>query len=158
MLGPYSVGKTSLVKQFVHGIFSEKYLVTIGVKIDKKEVTVQNHTVKLMLWDIAGEEDEFSIPPSYLKGSDGCILVMDGTRPETIDQARDIQERTIQTAGNIPIVRVINKSDLREQWSIHQSVIDQLEKTGPVIISSAMLGTGVEEAFFSLTRQIVNKS
>ena len=157
MLGPYSVGKTSLVKQFVHGIFSEKYLVTIGVKIDKKELVIQDQKLKLMLWDIAGEEDEFSIPLSYLKGSDGCILVMDGTRPETIDQAIDIEARARQVIGDIPLVRVINKSDLTEQWQITPDDMDQLETQGPVVRSSARLGTGVEELFFTLSRQMLNR-
>ncbi len=155
MIGPYSVGKTSLVKHFVHGIFSEKYLVTIGVKIDKKEITVGDQTLKLMLWDIAGEEDGFSIPLSYLKGSDGCLLVMDGTRPETIDQAMDILNKSKKVMGDIPMIPVINKSDLKEQWSIVQKDMEKIKTGTSVIKSSAKLGEGVEEAFHSLARLIL---
>ena len=39
MLGGFSVGKTSLVKRFVASVFSETYLTTVGVKIDKKTST-----------------------------------------------------------------------------------------------------------------------
>ena len=38
LLGGFGVGKTSLVSRFVHSIFSDKYLTTVGVKIDKKSV------------------------------------------------------------------------------------------------------------------------
>ena len=56
LLGASSVGKTSLVKQFVEGIFSEKYLTTIGVKIDKKTLSIANEQVNLLLWDMEGND------------------------------------------------------------------------------------------------------
>ena len=52
ILGPTGVGKTSLIKQFVEGIFSEKYKTTIGVKIDKKQVNKDGRGVQLLLWDL----------------------------------------------------------------------------------------------------------
>jgi len=57
MLGSFSVGKTSLVSRFVSTVFSDKYLTTVGVKIDKKALTVGGEDVTLMLWDIYGEDD-----------------------------------------------------------------------------------------------------
>jgi len=156
MLGAYSVGKTSLVKHFVHGIFSEKYLITIGVKIDKKTIMVDDQEFKLLLWDIAGEEDGFNIPLSYLKGSDAFLLVIDGTRPETLDQAIDIHARTKEAIDNIPIVAVVNKADLTQEWRFDQTAVDRLKRQNwPIIKSSAKLGTGVEEAFRELVRQIL---
>ena len=57
MLGGFSVGKTSLVKRYVQSIFSETYLTTVGVKIDKKTVDLSDRIVNLILWDLAGEDD-----------------------------------------------------------------------------------------------------
>jgi small GTP-binding protein len=57
MVGTSGVGKTSLVAKFVHSIFSDKYLTTVGVKIDKKTVTVDGNEVMLMIWDLAGDDD-----------------------------------------------------------------------------------------------------
>ena len=54
MLGGFSVGKTSLVKRYVESIFSESYLTTVGVKIDKKTVAVGERPVTLILWELAG--------------------------------------------------------------------------------------------------------
>jgi GTPase SAR1 family protein len=51
MVGTSGVGKTSLVAKFIHSIFSDKYLTTVGVKIDKKTVTVDGNEVMLMIWD-----------------------------------------------------------------------------------------------------------
>lgn len=90
MLGMYAVGKTSLVQRYIKSIFDEKYLTTIGVKIDKKELTIQDQEVTLMLWDIAGAEDHFTVPSSYIKGSSGYLLVIDGTRPESLDRGLEL--------------------------------------------------------------------
>jgi GTPase SAR1 family protein len=57
MLGGFSVGKTSLVKRYVQSVFSETYLTTVGVKIDKKTVDLSGRSVSLILWDLAGEDD-----------------------------------------------------------------------------------------------------
>ena len=157
MLGGYAVGKTSLVRRFVHSIFSEKYHSTLGVKVDKKTVMVDDGEVELLLWDIAGEDERFNVPPSYLKGSSGYLLVIDGTRKSTLEQAVDLQQRTRETVGDVPFVVVINKSDLSEEWTIEDQDISELEKRDwSVLKSSAKLGTGVEEAFHMLARRIVN--
>ena len=92
MLGGFSVGKTSLVARFVHSIFSEKYLTTVGVKIDKKVVKVRDEDVNLMLWDIYGEDEFQKIRMSYLKGSSGYLLVVDVTRKSTLDMACKVQQ------------------------------------------------------------------
>ena len=58
MLGDFGVGKTSLVARFVHSAFSEKYVTTVGVKIDTKQlepIGPDAPRVKLVLWDIAGK-------------------------------------------------------------------------------------------------------
>ena len=55
MLGGFSVGKTSLVKRYVQSVFSETYLTTVGVKIDKKTVELPDRIVNLILWDLEGE-------------------------------------------------------------------------------------------------------
>ena len=159
MVGSYGVGKTSLVKRFVHSIFSEKYQITIGVKIDKKTVIMDDKEIKLLLWDIAGEEEAFSIPPSYLKGSDGYILVIDGTRMNTYEQAIDIQKRIQQDIGDTPFVVVLNKSDLVDDWELGKEVLDDMRQRNWLVIKgSAKLGTGVEETFNTIVRNMLDQS
>lgn len=156
MLGAYGVGKTSLVRQFVHSIFSEKYQITIGVKIDKKILEKDGRDVKLMLWDIAGEEDRFSIPTTYLTGAAGVLLVVDGTRIATFHQALDIHERVVDTLGEVPCVMVLNKCDLSDQWELDGTAGDQIRQGDrQVVHTSARLGTGVEEAFSLLVDRMV---
>jgi len=66
MLGGFAVGKTSLVARYVSSIFSDKYLSTVGVKIDKKQLNVDGKDVTMMLWDIYGQDDFQTVQPSQL--------------------------------------------------------------------------------------------
>jgi len=153
------VGKTSLVRRFVYSIFSDKYHSTIGVKIDKKTVQADGQKVHLLLWDIAGEEEYFSVPTSYIRGSDGYLLVVDGTRRNTLDQAMDLQQRAQDTLGEAPLVVIFNKTDLVDEWQLDENVVKELrQRNWPVLHSSAKLGTGVEDAFNKLTREMLRRS
>src|SRR5580700_10653949 len=92
MLGSFSVGKTSLVRRFVESIFSDRYLTTVGVKIDKKVVQVNGQDVTVMLWDLYGEDEFQKIRMSYLRGASGYLLVADGTRLATLEKTIAIKE------------------------------------------------------------------
>ena len=116
MLGAFAVGKTSLVQRYVHSLFSEKYLTTVGVKIDKKTVDAGGAPVDLILWDIHGEDEFQAVRPSYLRGASGCLLVVDGTRRHTLHTAHSLLKRTRDTVGGIPVIFIFNKSDLQASW------------------------------------------
>jgi small GTP-binding protein len=157
MVGAFSVGKTSLVKRYVESIFSEKYLTTVGVKIDKKTVDLGERTITLVVWDVAGEDDVGTLRMSYLRGSAGYVFVADGTRPATLEVARSLRARVEAEIGPAPFVLLLNKYDLREQWSIDDAAQQELRRTGwPLWLSSARTGEGVEEAFQELAARVVS--
>jgi len=158
MLGAFATGKTSLVVQFVHSIFTDKYYTTIGVKIDKKELTIGTQDVNLVLWDLAGEDEFLQVHMSYLRGSSGYLLVADGTRPATLDTARSLQKRVEAAIGYVPFVLMLNKSDLTAGWELgEEALADLREKGWDIIITSARSGLGVEEAFVMLVKKILEK-
>ena len=151
MLGGFSVGKTSLVKRYVHSVFSEAYLTTVGVKIDKKTVDLDDRTVNLILWDLAGEDDINAFRITNLRGAAGYVLVADGTRPSTLDVALSLRERVEAEYGPLPFVLLLNKSDLTEQWAVSDTELAGLREKGWwVQPSSARTGEGVEDAFKDL--------
>ena len=156
MLGGFAVGKTSLVARFVHSMFSDKYLTTVGVKIDKKTVRVGETDVTLMLWDIYGQDDFQKIRMSYLKGSSGYLLVVDGTRKATLDMARQLLAVAEETLGKVPFILVLNKSDLAEAWELDEAELGRLQAEGWAIVrTSAKTGAAVEETFLELARRMV---
>jgi hypothetical protein len=155
MLGSFGVGKTSLVRRFVESVFSETYLTTVGVKIDKKIVALGDRTISLILWDVAGEDDISQLKMSYVRGAAGYVLVADGTRQATLDIALSIRQRVEAEYGALPFVLLLNKSDLREQWQIAEQTLDGLPTKGCAARpSSARTGEGVEQAFRDLAAAI----
>lgn len=157
MIGAFAVGKTSLVTRFVRSIFSDKYLTTVGVKIDKKRVKLEDTDVTLILWDIAGEDDLTQMRMSYLRGASGYLLVVDGTRPGTLDTAVALQKRIDEfSRAGLPFVLLLNKTDRTDGWNLTDEAIEELsEKKWVVMKTSAKTGEGVEEAFLALARMIV---
>jgi small GTP-binding protein len=158
MLGASGVGKTSLIRQFVQSIFSEKYHTTIGVKIDKKQIIVDEQDVTLMLWDLQGEDAEFKIRPSFLRGASGYLLVVDLTRHETLVTAYSIQKMIENEVGEVPHLILFNKNDLTESFEITDDEIKTVaaENSG-YIKTSAKTGERVEEAFSQLAVQMIGK-
>ena len=153
MLGAFAVGKTSLVQRFVHTIFSERYLTTIGVKIEKKVLQIDGVDVTLLLWDLHGEDELQKINATYLRGSSGYFIVADGTRAETLDHARSLRRWAMDFVQDIPCIYLLNKSDLREDWQASDADVARLAGDGlPVVETSAKTGTGVDEAFEELCR------
>jgi hypothetical protein len=159
LLGGFGVGKTSLVSQFVHSIFSDKYLTTIGVKIDKKSVTADRTHVELVIWDIYGHDDFQKLRLSYLRGASGYLLVADGTRAATLDTADELQRLAEDEIGRVPFVLAVNKADLRAQWQIDRAAIDERRRAGwHVLETSAKTGDMVEGAFVTLAHGMLTSA
>jgi small GTP-binding protein len=155
MLGATAVGKTSLVRRFVESMFSDKYQATIGVKIDRKLVDLDGSQVSLLLWDLQGEDELQKVRMSYLRGASGLIYVADGTRPETLDVARTIQQSARETIGDVPSILLLNKSDLADRWVVDEAAAAGRGPDGvPVLRTSAKSGERVDEAFGQLVRAI----
>jgi small GTP-binding protein len=156
MLGAFAAGKTSLVQRFVKSMFSEKYLTTVGVKIDKKLLWFDNQEIELLLWDIHGEDEFQEVRTSYLRGAAGYFLVIDGTRAATLGTAYLLQKRVEETVGKVPSVLLFNKVDLVETWEIEDSVFEDLSRQNwPYLKTSAKTGEGVEEAFQTLAKKML---
>jgi small GTP-binding protein len=155
MLGGFAVGKTSLVARFVSSIFSDKYLTTIGVKIDRKPIVLEQSTVNMVIWDVAGEDEFQTVQRSYLRGSSGYLLVADGTRASSFETALQLQKKAEETVGAVPFILALNKVDLAAEWQIDPRAYTRLAELGWTITrTSAKTGDGVEETFQALARRM----
>jgi small GTP-binding protein len=158
MLGAFAVGKSSLVTRFTHNTFSEKYLTTIGVRVDKAILQIGEKAVHLILWDLAGEDDFHQVRTSYLRGASGCLLVVDGTRRATLETAWLLWQRTRDAIGPVPFVLLLNKADLAHEWEVEKDAVAELTTAGlEVIRTSAKTGQGVQEAHVTLARQMLDE-
>lgn len=148
LTGSFGVGKTSLFNKFIYNKFDDKYLTTIGVKVNKKSIEIEGKEVSLLLWDIAGEVSQDKIPNSYFLGSSGVVYVFDLTRPSTYKNIGSDIEYLKGMADEAIIKIVGNKCDLLENDKIEE--IKAILQTPVDIITSAKTGENVEELFHTL--------
>ena len=126
-LNPYSVGKTSLIKQYpffvsnrsryVTSSFSTQYKATIGTDFLTKDLIIENKHVSMQIWDTAGQEKFHSLQGVFYKGADGCLIVYDITDPDSFQGIEKWRAEFIEGAGinavpNFPFLLLGNKSDL----------------------------------------------
>lgn len=153
LLGYFAVGKTSLVRRFVHQTFSEKYHTTIGVKIDKKELSLDGEAIQLLIWDIHGEDKFQKVQKSYLIGSSAYFLVVDATRKDSLKAALDLKVMVEEVVGSIPYLALINKTDLVNEVEVRgEDLIKEGIDADLIFETSAKSGTGVELAFEKLAK------
>ena len=156
LVGDFAVGKTSLVGRFVHQDFSDRYLSTVGVSIKTRRVVLPNGAAtKLVLWDIAGNEALTTAAERYLRGADGYLLVVDGTRPATLDAALRLRDDVTRLCGPLPHVCLLNKHDLAEAWAIDDDATTALaQDAAGAWPTSAKTGVNVERAFLELAASV----
>lgn len=159
ILGDFAVGKTSTVERFVNNQFSDKYLTTIGVKVDTKEIRLSdNVTLKLIIWDTAGTDRFGEIEFAYLRGATGYILVADGTRAQTVSSALDLKRQAEERYDEVPSVFLLNKSDLEHAWEVSADQQQALRETCPdVYVTSAKTGDNVAAAIEALAHMIAER-
>ena len=168
LLGDFAVGKTSLVSRYVHNVFSERYLTTVGVKIDTRIVELSQiptkpsletgvepvRSIKLVLWDLAGAAYLSAPARAYIQGSHGFLAVCDGTRRATLTTALSLLNSAREQIGTRPAVLLVNKQDLHESWEVDQDSLDAARtRVANVLATSAKTGANVDRAFRLLAEQ-----
>lgn len=163
LLGSFGVGKTSLVRRFVHAQFDEAYMSTLGLRIDSKQIRLNNVDVKLMIWDIEGLEnlDEDGLMASrigtYIQGTAGIVLVADGTREHTLQIAKQIYVQYHNEGHRVPAVLLLNKVDRINDWALTEQLSEDQHCGLKCFNTSAMTGENVEQAFRYLAEQMVSR-
>ena len=166
VIGEFSVGKTSLVRRYVLGLFSDEYKATLGVNCYNHRgqylhpATGESRTMDLVLWDVEGGRQKSSMLNSYLIGSAGALLVGDVTRPDTIDAIDHYYGLLEAVIPGRPKVLALNKIDLVDgSPAIAQTVAMAQAKARAlglrVVQTSASRGNQVPELFSGLASDIL---
>ncbi len=149
LVGPVGVGKSSLIRRFVFQMFSDLYLSTIGVRVDKKTIEVEGKQVHLLIWDLAGEIVNDKAYSNYLKGTDGIIGVFDLNRPQSYIDLQNILIAIQKEFPGLKSLVVGNKKDLIDESTDLRDLYDY------DYLSSAKSGENVELIFEKLAEKVI---
>lgn len=158
LLGEGCVGKTSLVLRYVEDKFNTKHISTLQASFLNKKINVDGRTVRMALWDTAGQEKFHALGPIYYRSSNGAILVYDITDEDSFQKVKKwIKELKKMLGADITLAIVGNKIDLERDRHVDpemaQSYADGVGATH--YETSAKNNVGVEEVFVGLTKQMV---
>ncbi len=164
LVGNGFVGKTTLIKKFTQGDFVEDYIKTIGAQFTIYDKEIDGDKIRLMFWDIAGQDDFNFARPSFFKNSNAAIIVYsleeNNVGDESFNHISYWHEDIKQFCGDIPIVVFANKVDLVDEYKLDKSKIQEIVSKRNFLgysIISAKTGHGVIDAFNAIIDEIYHK-
>ena len=157
----YTVGKTSFIKKYLTGTFTDQVASTIGASFSTVSRTGGDKDTKLHINDPAGQERYRAIINIYYRNTDVVVLVGDLSNKTSIENTcvwlKDFQEKTDNPETKIILLG--NKSDLYDASSDNNESLHMLEAIGkvhncPVFIASAKNGEGINELFEYIFKEL----
>jgi small GTP-binding protein len=159
LIGSASVGKTSLLGQFVDHRFDERQASTIGANYQIYSTEFQDLKVDVQIWDTAGQEMYRSLGPIYYRDALAAIAVFDVTNRQSFDDLGEWIDSFKCAAGSKTVVVVVgNKIDQVGQRAVRQEEAEAMAKEHGFLCfhTSAKTGEGVHEVIHTVAQQIVN--
>ncbi|MFX1501512.1 MAG: Rab family GTPase [Promethearchaeota archaeon] len=163
--GDFSVGKTTLLHQYLERRFTPNIGSTIGSNFFAKYLKIPNikDIFTLQIWDLAGQERYKWVRHEFYKGAKGIVYVFDLTRRETFESIIKWKDEIKKVLGNFSSVLVGNKVDLLNPRKrvIEKQEAESLKKNIAAcayIEASAKTGTGVKEFFLKLVSHLYKRS
>ncbi len=163
VVGDGGVGKTSLIKKFTEGSFEKDYIKTIGAQFSKYESERNGDKIKLLFWDIAGQEDFHFLLPSFYQNAKAAIIVYSLKENELVNSFAHIKnwhENIENYCGTLPVVVFANKNDLVNESNLDMSELKNLVVDNNFLgyyITSAKTGQGVIKSFNAIINRIYNQ-
>ncbi|EEH60279.1 uncharacterized protein MICPUCDRAFT_8379, partial [Micromonas pusilla CCMP1545] len=102
VVGNGGVGKTSMIRRYCRGVFTEDYKKTIGVDFLEKVSYIESvgEDVRLMIWDTAGQEEFDTITRSYYRGAGAAVIVFSTTDRASFDAVRSWKQKLSEEVGD----------------------------------------------------------
>ena len=160
MVGDTSVGKSTLMKKFISGQFSDSLAPTLGIELYKKEITIDEKQYLYRIWDTCGQERFRSLSKSYFRNSDGIMLLFDLNSQSSFDNLNSwfisIKE---SGAEDIPLILVGTKCDLYNNITEEtiSNFVSQNKTIQKYFKCSAKENIGIEEPFIELGKLVVKQ-
>jgi Ras-related protein Rab-1A len=158
LIGEQAVGKSSVLMRYCDNDFNLNMIGTAGVEFRKKDVKIDDQTIKVTIFDTAGQQRFRSITKHFYQGCKGIMLLFDASDKVTFENLKEWLKTIKDNAEEgVEVVLVANKIDLPRQVSTEEEKKFSDEVKIPIVDTSAKTGLNVEKAFETLIRNIVKK-
>lgn len=160
LIGDSGVGKSNIISRLVGGTFDDDCRTTIGIDFQVKRFTIDDDTIKLQIWDTAGQEKYRSIIRSYYRMCAGVVLVFDVNKRSSFEHLdswiKEVEDNTdIDQQSKLEILIVGNKIDLDDRKVFPKDIENLRQKYEfKYIETSAEKNINIERAFYELTRGV----
>ncbi|MED6273785.1 Ras- protein Rab-8B [Characodon lateralis] len=159
LIGDSGVGKTCLLFRFSEDSFNTTFISTIGIDFKIRTIELDGKRVKLQIWDTAGQERFRTITTAYYRGAMGIMLVYDISNEKSFDNIKN-WIRNIEEHASSDVEKMIlgNKCDMTDRRQVSKDRGEKLAIDYGVkfLETSAKSGLNVEEAFYTIARDILN--
>ena len=158
LIGNSGVGKSCILNRYIKHTFEETYKCTIGVDFLMKTLTINNQTVKLQIWDTAGQEKYKSMVSSYYRGANVALIVFDLTSHESFDALPIwIQNYYKNGPEQKNIILIGNKKDMIEDRKVTEEEAKSFSETNNMMYfeTSAKDGENIDYVFNYATEKLL---
>ena len=159
LVGETTVGKTSIINQYIDKTFKEEYMMTIGKEKSLKNINIEGKEVTLEICDTAGQIDYRAINKIFMKNTDIALIVYDITNKKSFEELSDWINSVNQSNNNKNVIFGIaaNKSDLYEQKVINKKEGEEFAKNNNALFfeTSAKDYDSVENVFLTLSEEYI---
>ena len=160
-LGDTLVGKSSIVLRFSDNRFDDNQLATIGIDYKTKYIKVKDASVKVLLWDTAGQEKFRNIARQYYKGANGVLLIYDVCDRKSYERIGFWMDELKQNneIEQLYIILVGNKIDLEEKRVVTREEAEKYAEDNNInyLEVSAKTGEGILDLFNEVTKGTMDK-
>ena len=159
IIGDSTVGKSALLANYVGEDFNPNFMSTVGIDFRVKIIQLGEKTIKLQIWDTAGQEQFRTITTSYYRTAAATLLVYAIDDITSFDHVESwIQDFKAHSAPDVPIILIGNKCDLTERMVSYEKGKALADKLSiPFFETSALDSTNVSESFTVLIDQLLQR-
>ena len=162
IIGDSTVGKTSILGRYANGVFNAHYLATIGLDNFTKDEVIDNKTIRIKIWDTAGQEKYQSLTKGFFRNAQGIMVVFDVTNSETYEDIKywtqSIKTHMGSDIDKISVIIIGNKIDSNEREVKREDAEVYCQELGyPYFETSAKTGENVDETIKYLVKEVLKK-
>ena len=163
VIGDSTVGKTSILGRYTNGVFNANYLATVGLDNFTKDEIINNKTVRIKIWDTAGQEKYHSLAKGFFRNAQGIMVVFDVTNIETYENVKywtqSIKTHMGSDIDKISVIIIGNKIDSKDREVNKNEAESFCAELGyPYFETSAKTGENVNETIIYLVKEVLRKN